>query len=61
MIFERTIDSEYHLWFAWRPVRLCGPDEWNRSKITGGWPRWVWLRWVWRMRVRPDNYYALGE
>jgi hypothetical protein len=61
MIFEPTMeDSEYSAWFAWRPVRLYGPDEWDRCR-RGRFPRWVWLTTVYRMRVRPRTYYALPE
>ncbi len=59
MIFERTKeDDDYHWWFAWRPVSLYGPDEWDRQRL-GHYPRLVWLRNVLRWRNRPRTYYAL--
>jgi len=61
MIFERSNEDEYKRWFAWRPVILYGPEEWDREKMTGSYPRVVWLCWVWRMRHRPRTYYALGD
>jgi hypothetical protein len=61
MIFERKTDHEYHKWFAWRPVMLYGPNEWDREKMTGGHPRMAWLCYVWRMRNIPRTYYALPE
>lgn len=61
MIFERRYDQDYHRWFAWRPVRLYGPDEWNRQRRLQAKPRLVWLRSVWRWRCQPQTYYALFE
>jgi hypothetical protein len=61
MIFEVAIDKEYHPWFAWRPVMLSGPDEWDRQKRTGRNARMVWLRKIWRMRTRPNTYYAMFD
>ena len=56
MIFAgRTYDDEYHPWFAWRPVRLYGPDEWKRCKVEDCEPRVVWLSWVHRMRCKPSQ------
>jgi hypothetical protein len=60
MIFEwRREDDDYHEWFAWRPVMLYGPDEWDRVKMLRAYPRLVWLRTVLRWRNRPRTYYAL--
>lgn len=59
MIFGgKKEDDDYLPWFAWRPVRLSGPDEWDRQK-RGYSPRWVWLRRVYRMRSRFGTYYAI--
>lgn len=59
MIFEwPKEDDDYHPWFAWRPVILYGPDEWDRNKL-GHYSRVVWLKTVWRWRNRPRTYYAL--
>jgi hypothetical protein len=52
---------KYEWWFAWRPVELRGPHEWDRMRATGHDARWVWLRWVRRMRCEPQYYYALLE
>ena len=58
MIFEWTKeDDDYHEWFAWRPVQLYGPDEWDRKRL-GRYARWVWLRTVLRWRHRPRTYYS---
>lgn len=60
MIFGgRREDREYHRWFAWYPVRLNGPDEWDRMKRLWARPRWAWLRMVWRMRGEPSTYYTV--
>lgn len=59
MIFERPHDDRYRRWFAWRPVILDGPDEWDRSKVLNTTRRMVWLRTVWRLRTKPSPYYAL--
>lgn len=61
MIFEKRIDEEYHRWFAWWPIILHGPDEWDRARRLGTYPRWVWLRFVWRKRAIPDAYYVLFD
>jgi hypothetical protein len=61
MIFEKPVDKEYHRWFAWYPVILSSPDEWDRQKRTGGWGRTVWLQYVWRMRSKYNIYYALFD
>lgn len=62
MIFEWTKeDDDYHRWFAWRPVFLYGPDEWDRRKRTGDSPRLVWLEFVWRWRDPSGTYYALFD
>lgn len=60
MIFARRQEEhEYHKWFAWRPVWLYGPDEWDRKRFTRRPPRLVWLRFVERMRCEPRTFYAL--
>lgn len=59
MIFQRATDSGYRRWFAWYPVRLRGPDEWTRRKITGKPNRLVWLSFVWRMRFDVGIYYTV--
>lgn len=61
MIFSRSVDGRYRRWFAWRPVRLHGPDEWDRKRATGKPARWVWLQVIWRMRSEFGTYYALGD
>jgi hypothetical protein len=61
MIFERPIDATYKPWFAWRPVQLRGPDEWDRCKKLGTTARWVWLRFVWRRRCIPNTYYTIDD
>lgn len=59
MIFQgRQYDTEYAPWFAWRPIRLYGPQEWDRMGAKNCEARLVWLRWIWRMRCKPHNYYA---
>lgn len=58
MIFEKKIDKEYHRWFAWRPVKLYGPDEWDRQR-TGVNARWAWLQFIWRRRNLPRTYYSI--
>lgn len=57
----RKWDDDYKLWFAWRPVMLYGPLEWNRMRFENRRSRWVWLRTIHRMRCRPRTYYALVE
>jgi hypothetical protein len=59
VIFERNYDEDYHRWFAWRPVVLTGPDEWDRTRRLNCWRRLVWLRFVWRMRSCFGTSYAL--
>jgi hypothetical protein len=59
MIFENRHDFRYKKWFAWYPIFLSGPDEWNRCESLGCDERCVWLRFVWRYRTRPGAYYAL--
>lgn len=59
MIFERKWDREYRTWFAWRPVFLRGPDEWDRMRRRGARARFVWLRFIWRARMQGGTYYAL--
>jgi hypothetical protein len=60
MMFDRQVEeSVYRPWFAWRPVFLSGPEEWDRMKATGRSARLVWFRWVYRMKSRPGSYYAL--
>lgn len=62
MIFEHAPeDTRYRRWFAWFPVVLSGPDEWDRAKRLRTRPRVVWLRNVWRFRTRPSSYYALPD
>jgi hypothetical protein len=63
VIFYRKDDKVYHRWFAWYPVKLRGPNEWNRERHYGCGPRTVWLQYVWRKRNgRPlSTYYALFE
>lgn len=62
MIFNRRADdTEYHRWFAWYPVKLNGPDEWERCRARRTEPRVVWLGYVQRMRVRPNTYYFAEE
>lgn len=61
MIFERTYDDDYHWWFAWRPVILDGPDEWDRVRANNCRRRLVWLRWILRWRNQPSPYYALPD
>jgi hypothetical protein len=57
----RQYDDEYKPWFAWRPVILYGPMEWNRMRFDDRRARVVWLQTVWRMRCEPRTYYALPE
>lgn len=62
MIFGgRAEDDDYHRWFAWRPVWLNGPMEWDRKRALGSSARWVWLRTIYRMRSRFGTYYAVPE
>jgi hypothetical protein len=62
MIFEwRRQDSDYHPWFAWHPVTLYGPNEWDRERRLGARPRIVWLRTVLRWRCPPRTYYVLPD
>lgn len=61
MIVGRHYDKLYHPWFAWRPVKLSGPDEWERERRLNVGPRFVWLRWVWRYKCKPNPYYALPD
>lgn len=59
MIFCKRYECKYRRWFAWHPVRLRGPDEWDRQRALNVGPRLVWMRMIWRMKTRPKNYYAL--
>jgi hypothetical protein len=59
MIFQRSYDKRYYRWFAWRPVILDGPDEWDRCKRLHVRRRLVWLRFIWRMRMKHTTYRAL--
>lgn len=62
MIFiGKVYDTKYHPWFAWRPVQLRGPHEWDRCKRLRCEPRWVWLSWVYRRRCRPNTYYEIAD
>lgn len=61
MIFEDRDDTRYRPWFAWHPVTLYGPDEWDRAKRLRTSARVVWLRWVWRYRHKPRDYIALPD
>ncbi len=61
MIFERPYDTQYRRWFAWHPVILDGPDEWDRCRRLDTTRRLVWLRFVWRLRTKPTPYYALPD
>ena len=58
VIDGKQYETEYRPWFAWRPVRLYGPDEWDRNKALNCESRLVWLRWISRMRTKPRTYYA---
>ena len=59
MILEWSVDEDYHRWFAWRPVMLNGPKEWDRARGRNGYRRLVWLRFVWRKRSLPSTYYSV--
>lgn len=61
MIVERANDNGYRRWFAWRPIFLNGPDEWDRARRLNVRERLVWLRFVWRLRLERGNYYALPD
>jgi hypothetical protein len=61
MIFEAPYDDKYQRWFAWRPVALYGPDEWDRCKRLNTRPRIAWLEYVWRYDCQPRPYYALPD
>ena len=62
MIFDCWYeDDRYHRWFAWYPVELNGPDEWERCQRLRCGPRVVWLQYVWRLKTRPGDYYALPD
>lgn len=49
---------EYHWWFAWRPIFLYGPDEWDRERMLDKSPRLIWLLWVMRMPTSPRFYHV---
>jgi len=61
MIFERSYDDRYYLRFAWLPVRLYGPDEWNRCARLNVKERWIWLTYYWRYRARSGVYRAVPD
>ena len=61
MILEWREDQRYKLWFAWYPVILNGPDEWDRMKRRSARARIAWLVPVWRLRIQIGNYYAIPD
>ena len=58
-IFNNDYDLRYKKVFAWFPVALYGPDEWDRCKTLNCGERLVWLRWVWRFKTKGSTYYAI--
>lgn len=61
MLLDRKYDKLYKPWFAWYPVFLYGPDEWDRMNRVGAGHRLVWLRRVWRARLGHTTYYAIPD
>lgn len=60
MIFGGFVyDDGFKKWFAWRPVKLSGPMEWDRCKVLGCKARWAWLRIILRRRSMFGTDYAL--
>jgi len=59
MIFEKRYDQRYHRKFAWFPVLLDGPDEWDRTRHLDTTRRLIWLQFYWKYNTRPGAYKAV--
>lgn len=53
-----SINDDYHLWFAWYPVRLSRP-EWQGKGEALKLTRWIWMRGVFRRITGGKTYYSI--
>lgn len=55
---RRDAKQEWHLWFAWRPVRIASGDcRWLEYVWCKGTVRYSWLdeHWRWEYRGRENG------